>query len=574
MFPISQAAWSRFVRVVRGFFRSEVGWRATWLSALLVTLLFSVNGLNVVNSYVGRDFMTSISERQPREFIRLAIVYVGVFVGSTVVAIFYRFTEERLGLLWRDWLTRRLLANYLRDRVYLKLNASDEVDNPDQRIAEDVKTFTTTTLSFVILFLSGTITAAAFAGVLWSISPLLFLVSVSYAGFGTLMSIVLGRRLVGLNFRQLQKEANFRFALVHVRENTESIALVRGERSIRARLIARLEDLVENYRKIIIVNRNLGLFTELYKYLIQILPIVIVAPKYIRGEVEFGVVTQSAMAFAQILGAFSLIVTQFQQISTYAAVMSRLGSLGEAIDKALAAPPPPIAMIDDDRRLAFERLTLRSAGDDRVLVDDLTAEVAAGGGRLLVLGPDGLAKAALVRAIDGLWTSGSGAIRRPAEPSRILILPERPYAVPGSLRHQFVPPGSAADATPDVADVRIVEALRAVGIGPFLDRIGGLGIELDWANTLSFAEQQQLAIARLLVARPRFAVLDRVSGSLGVARAETLYRLLAATEITYLSVADQPDLLAFHDRVLELQEDGTWTLRPAREPDEGQDRRT
>ena len=219
----------RFIRAVTDLLTSDVRHKAIGLLIFLVAFALSINGLNVVSSYVGRDFMTAIAHREMAEFIRLAILYICLFAVMTAVAVLYRFTEERLGLLWRSWLTRRATERYLDGRTYLHLKESAEIDNPDQRIAEDTRTFTTTTLSFILIFLNSTLAAISFSGVLWTISPLLFVVALGYAALGTLATVVLGRPLVGLNYRQSDREADFRATLMHVRQNAESIALSHRE---------------------------------------------------------------------------------------------------------------------------------------------------------------------------------------------------------------------------------------------------------------------------------------------------------------------------------------------------------
>jgi putative ATP-binding cassette transporter len=335
--PLKTTA-KRFIRAVNNLAQSDVGWKAKALFAVLIALLCAANGLNVVNSFVNRNFMTAIAGRDMAGFVRLAILSVGVFAGATVVAVIARFAEERLGLLWREFLTRRAIALYLADGVYHRLNVSAELANPDQRIAEDVRAFTVTTLSFVLMALNSVLTVLAFAGVLWEISPPLFLVAVVYAACGSYLTLVLGRPLVQLNFDQLDKEAGFRASLIHVRENAESIMLTRAENGLAARLNAGLDDLVANFSRIIAVNRKVGFFTTGYNWIIQIIPALIVAPAFIRGEVEFGVVTQSAMAFSTLVAAFSLIVTQYQSLSSFAAVVERLGALMTAFERREADP--------------------------------------------------------------------------------------------------------------------------------------------------------------------------------------------------------------------------------------------
>src|SRR5688572_26425588 len=336
---LTRQTWHLFSSAVRNFVTSEVGGQAALLLLLLLVLLLGINGLNVVNSYVGRDFMTAIERRDESEFVRQTVRYLVVFGALTTATVLFRFMEERIGLLWRRWLTGSVVHAYLSDRSYLRLTSDTALGNPDQRIAEDCRTFVTMTLSLLLMALNGTLTVIAFAGVLWSISRTLFLVGLAYAAIGSLLTVLLGRRLVDLNYQQADREADFRATLIHVRENAEPIALLRREHELENRLLDRLAALVGNMKRIIGVNRNLGFFTTGYNYLIQIIPALIVAPLFIRGDAEFGVITQSAMAFSHLLGAFSLIVTQFSVISSYASVLARLDALVARI--VASAPDDP-----------------------------------------------------------------------------------------------------------------------------------------------------------------------------------------------------------------------------------------
>ena len=324
----------RFVRAVRTFAQSEVGWKAKLIFAALVLLLCAANALNVINSYVGRNFMTAIADRDMSGFVRQAFVYVGVFAALTLVAVIARFGEERLGLLWRDTMTRGILRRYFADGTYQRLNASGTIANPDQRISEDVRAFTVTTLSFALMALNSVFTIVAFSGVLWTISPLLFGVAVLYAAIGSLFTFVFGRPLIKLNYDQLDKEASFRSQLIDVRNNAEAIMAARDEGSQMAQLLSRLDDLVTNFRTITSINRNVGFFTTGYNWMIQIIPALIIAPAFIERKIEFGVITQSAVAFSTLVAAFSLIVTQFQSLSSYAAVVARLSALVEAVGQS------------------------------------------------------------------------------------------------------------------------------------------------------------------------------------------------------------------------------------------------
>jgi len=558
--PITRQTWSQFRRAVTDFANCEVGWRARGLFALLITLLFAFNGLNVLNSYVGRDFMTAISNRDSARFTREAIAYLGVFAASALVGAFYSFSEQRLGLLWREWLTRRLLGAYLDRRAYYRLSAAGVLTSPDERIAEDVRAFTATTLSFVLMLSNTAVTVLAFSGVLWSISRTLFAVAVLYAACGSALTVLFGRPLVWLNYNQLDKEADFRANLVHVQANAESIALLHREGRIGARLRRRFDDLTANMRRIIAVNRNLALFTNGYNYVIQIIPALVVAPLFIRGEVEFGVITQSAMAFSTLVGALSLVVTQFGSISSFAAVVTRLGSLADAMEQVQSPAAAPIDVREDEAHVAYERLTLLSPGSDHVLLRDLSVSVPHGT-RVLIVGPNDAAKVALFRATAGIWENGSGRIVRPGLDG-ILFLPERPYLSPGTLRDVLVREGV-------IGDEQIATVLHGLGLEPVLERTGGLDVERDWDDVLSLGEQQLFSVARVVLAAPRFAFLERPRTALGSEQTDRILSLLWERSITYLTLGDGGDSLGDYDAVLELAGDGGWTWKSVEAGREG-----
>jgi vitamin B12/bleomycin/antimicrobial peptide transport system ATP-binding/permease protein len=330
---VSRQTLRRLYGAVSNFLRSSVAGHARLLLVALLILMLGINGMNVANSYVGRYFMSAIESRDSAAFVRFAWIYLAVFASSTLTGVLFRFAEERLGLLWREWLTRRITGTYIDRRLYLRLGNEEALSNPDQRITEDIRQLTTTTLSFVLMIINGTLTVISFSGVLWVISPKLFIIAVLYALIGSGFAIWLGRPLVRLNYQQADFEANFRTELIHTREEGEAIAASGSDAAVRERLNIHIDRLVSNLRRIISVNRNLSFFTSGYGYLIQLIPVLIVAPMFIQGKVEFGVIGQSAMAFATLLGAFSLVITQFQAISSYASVMARLGEFVEHAER-------------------------------------------------------------------------------------------------------------------------------------------------------------------------------------------------------------------------------------------------
>jgi len=537
-------------RTLRVLVTSEVGGRAAAAAGLLLVLLLGINGLNVLNSYVGRDFMTAIERRDSDTFMKMALLYAGVFAALTVAAVIYRFTEERLGLLWRDWLTRSVVGLYLGKRSYYQLEVGEGFENPDQRIADDVRSFTTSTLSLFLIFLNGTFTLVAFSGVLWSISRPLFAAAVAYAAFGSVIAFVLGRPLMQLNYDQADREAAFRATLVNVRENAESIAIDDAEPHWEGRLGRQVDAITANLKRIVAVNRNLSFFTTGYNYMTQIIPALIVAPLFIRGGTEFGVIPQSSMAFAHVLGAFSVIVNQFPMLSSYAANVARLTAMADTAEAA-ARTPSGIVVVEDRSRLAFEWISLRTAHGEHPLVRDLSVELMPAS-RVLVRGPRD-ASLALLRAVAGLWPQGDGRVVRPAG-AGVVFLAERPHVPPGTLRELLV----ATDGAARVPDDRILGALRAVGVDGILERAGGLDVELD-RDALSLEEQRLVGAARVLLAAPCFALIAGLEAGVGAPRAAEVLIALASRGIGYVVFGDEGLGREHFDVVLDIAADGTWT---------------
>jgi putative ATP-binding cassette transporter len=550
---LHEGAWSRLVDAVRAVATSEVGGRFRLLFAAILVLLLAISGLNVAGSYVGRDLMTAVEQRQVARFFSTAALYVLVFGALTVAAVSERFIEEHLALLWRQWLTQKLVGEYLADGVFLSLRERGELGNPDQRIADDARAFTATTLSFVLMFLNAIFAIVSFSGVMWSISPLLFGVAVAYAALGSLLTVALGHPLVRLNYDQSDREASFRSELVHVGQNAESVALLQLEGRVRTRLATRLGALVRNAKRIIAVNRNLSFFTTSYAYGIQLVPPFIVGPLFMHGKVEFGVVTQSAMAFSVLLGAFSLIVTQIQQLSSYAAVVARLGTLTTAVERATAPARAPNEPISGIQRLTYDDVSLRSANGAGPLVAHLSLTLLPGT-RVLVTGTDE-ARRALFRATALVRDLRQGRIVRP-DPGQISFLPERPHVPPGTLRELL----ARTSREHDVAEPQLERVLAELGLTGALARVGGLDVEGDWGHSLSLGEQQLFGLARIYLARPAFAVLQSPATTLAPEQLAHALALLSEAGVTYLVFGGNA-VPAAYDAVLELHAGGRWSLQ-------------
>jgi len=553
---IDKQTVEQFVYAVGRFAASAQGVKAKIMLVGLIALLLGINGMNVLNNYVGRDFMTAIEHRDRDGFARLALVYLGVFAGATLVSVLAKVLEDRLALLWREFITQNSLAYYLADGAYYRLENSGELENPDQRIAEDVRVFTVSTLSLVVMILNSSMTIVAFSEVVWLISPLLFGVAVVYAACGSYLTIKLGRPLVGLNYSQLDKEANFRSTLIHVRENAEPLFLAHREGRLTKQLVARFDEVATNLRKIINVNRNLGFFTGGYYWLIGLIPSLIVAPAFMDGKVEFGVVTQSVMAFSTLVGAFSLIITQFQSISTFTAVVARLKALSDSISEPApveTATKPRIEI--DPTQLAYVGLSLHSSHAKQSLLKDLSVLIPLNL-RVLVSGQNLAAGVALFKATAGLWNRGDGKIMRP-NAEELLFLAEKPYLPPGTLREILVP--VSLEAT--ISDDKLTDLLHELKLESVLAHAGGLHGQLDWDGILSLADQQLLNFIHVLLRAPRFVFLDRADTALSPEQILSILQMLTKHAIGYVFISQDHLSPELYDAVLEIDETGGWNWK-------------
>jgi putative ATP-binding cassette transporter len=559
-----QTTMRQFWRITKALFVSERRHKARGYLLTLLVLSLAVGAVQVLMSYAGRDFFTAISKKDTQAYWRALAWYLGTFALAVPIGVYYRWMEERLALLWREWLAQHLIKRYFNNRAYYRLRGSPSIDNPDQRISEDARNFSISSLSFMLITLNSLVTLVAFISVLWAISSTLVGLLFVYAAAGTCISILIGRRLVGLHFHQYQKEANFRYGLVRVRDNAESIAFYRGEKREHLDLVKRLSAAVLNWRAVILWNRNLGFFANSYNYAALVLPVLIVAPMFMQGKIEFGVVTQAAGAFAQVLAAVSLIITQFGGLSDYLAGVQRLGSLWDCLDEHDAEEEriarESTQQLDDDSRIVkLDKLTVRTPGlEAHILVNELSFVIKRRQS-LLIMGASGTGKSSVLRTIAGLWYGGSGLLERPAL-NDLMFLPQRPYMVEGSLRDQLLYPHPLHG----VSDDELRAAVEQVNLADVFARVeGDLERVLDWTNVLSLGEQQRIAFARLFLRLPKFAFLDEATSALDEANQDHLYALLKNSGVGFISVGHRTTLTQYHDRLLVLDRSGSWELKGA-----------
>jgi len=380
---------------------------------------------------------------------------------------------------------------------------------------------------------------------------------------GSLLTIVIGRPLIGINFNQRRREADFRYALVGLRDNAEAIAFYGGERREQTELLRRLYAAVQNFNLLIEWQRNLAFFTYTYDLLLPLVPFLILAPGFFAGRVEFGKITQASAAFITLRISLSIIIDQFNGLSSYAAVVERLGVYMEACESvpvrqatgALAGVWEPAAQIEtvEASRVAAEALTLETPNLSKTLIRNMSFEVATGES-LLISGESGAGKTSMLRAIAGLWRSGSGRIVRPPL-SEVMFLPQRPYMILGSLREQLCYPHASG-----ISDEKLRAILKMVNLDDLAERAGGFEVEVKWEDMLSLGEQQRIAFARLLLNHPAYAFLDEATSALDPANEELLYDRLASARINVVSVGDPIRLGKYHHRMIELLGGGSWRI--------------
>jgi len=546
----------QFWLIAKSYWLGEEKWQARGLLSLVVLLLLAYTGLSVVLNNKRGVLISALSAHDEQRFWQTVIVFIGVLVLYAPLLAGYGYLRDRLSLQWRRWLTNRFINNYFGDRAYYNLNtANSEIDNPDQRIAEDVRSFTFESLTFLLAVVDSVLKVVAFSGVLWGISKPLVIFLVLYAVVGTLVTtVVFGKPLVRLNFEQLRKEADFRFSLVRIRENAEAIAFYRGEEREANGVKQRFLEVFENVKRLLVWELNLNMLTNAYEFIPFILPALVVAPAIFAGDMEVGKVTEAQGAFVRVFFSLNVVVARFQALTTFGAGINRLYTFAQFLEQTQTPHEPRIQTVEADR-LAIEHLTLQTPGYQRTLIEDLSVELAVGQG-LLLMGASGCGKSSLLRAIAGLWNSGSGTIIRP-QPQQILFLPQRPYMVLGTLRDQLLYPNTHIE----VEEQQLKQVLQQVNLADLGERFAGFDTQQDWADVLSLGEQQRLTFARLLLNKPKYAILDEATSALDLDNESRLYEHLQAIGTTFLSVGHRSTLANYHHLILELSQDKTWQLR-------------
>jgi len=565
--PYLKDAW----RLALPYFRSEEKWTARLLLASIIAMNLSLVGMTVVLSYWNRAFYNTLQSKDWDQFIQLLFFYRGgdqPFLPGFVplvtvlipVSIYRTYLNQWLQIRWRRWMTDRLLTDWLSDRAYytISLMADPEgagTDNPDQRVADDLRTFVDSTLRLGLGLLSNVVSLFNFALILWTLSGSVELFGLSipgymlfaailYAAFGSVLTAYVGRPLAMLQFQQEKVEADFRFGLVRVRENTEGIALYAGEQAERGGLIGSFTAVYANWFQIMKRQRLLNALIAAYEQASVIFPIVVAAPRFFFGKLSLGELTQTAGAFGRVQHSLSWFIESYAELASWRATVTRLASFHRAIETARGLAEAGVRLRSQPGNATAAPIIandLSLALPDGTILLQSSGNLFTPGRSTVISGRSGSGKSTLFRALAGIWPYGRGTVERP--PGKYLFLPQRPYIPLGTLRHAVAYP----DDVTSYPDAAIHQALEDAGLASLIPQVDD---PQPWQQRLSGGEQHRLAIARALLLRPDWLFLDEATANLDPeAEAELYARLrerLPAT--TLISIAHRPAIAQFHDQ--------------------------
>jgi putative ATP-binding cassette transporter len=560
--PLSLAAWKQFVNVAKPYWLEEEKKRAWLLLTLLIVLMLAETKFAVMLNDQAGEMTSALAAKNGGRFWTSVRACLFILAFAVPIYAFYYYMRDLFANQWRRWLTSRFLDSYLKGRKYYELGSNSEIDNPDQRISEDINTFTGRSIHFLLIFLGSLMQLVAFSAVLWKISHPLVGVLAVYALVGTVVALwVFGNPLIHLNFWQLRREADFRFSLMRLRENAESIAFYRGEAQERAHIDNKFNKVIHNFAKLIKKQRSLNLFQRTFSQLTMVLPFMILAEGVLSGRLEVGRAVQAAGAFTAVLGAVGVIVDNFESLSRFVAGIDRLQGLSKLVlpdtEASTALDKHPRIEKRAGAHLALESVTLHPPQSERVLIKELSL-VLKPGDALLITGESGCGKSSLLRAIAGLWHTGSGVIHHPPIED-FFFLPQQPYLQHGTLRSQLIYPSAKSD----LGDEQLLDILEQVHLPHLAGRVGGLDAVQDWEKLLSVGEQQRLAFGRVLVHQPSIVILDEATSALDSSNESSLYARLRENGTTLISIAHRAAVLRHHTHVLQLMGEGAWKVHDA-----------
>ena len=555
-----------FWHLCRDYWKSDQKWKALGLLGVVIALNFAAVYLLVQLNNWYNTFYNALQGYEAELFWPLVGEFTGLALLYIVIAVYAIYLRQMLQINWRSWMTDKYLSLWMEGQAYYRLQVlGSDTDNPDQRISEDINQFVSLSLQLFVGFLKELTTLGAFAVVLWNLSgaftvPIgghefviygyMFWFSLLYSLLGTGAAHLVGRKLIGLDFDQQRYEADFRFNMMRVRENSESIAFYRGEAPEGAGFRERFGRVIGNFWQLMRQTKLLNFYINGYAQLAVIVPLVLAAPQYFAGTMALGGLMQTLSAFGRVQDALSYFVTSYDSLAQLAAVIRRLGTFSMHIEEAIAVENG-VMRKEGEGELVLKELTV-ALPDGRELVQDMEAAFPVGT-RVLVMGRSGCGKSTLLRTLAGIWPYGRGEVSLPAS-SRMLFLPQRPYLPLGSLKEALSYPGGVhAD------NETLKKVLEQVALSSLEDKLEQVD---DWSRILSLGEQQRLAFARVLLKKPDWVFLDEATSALDEDREQEMYELLRAElpDLGIMSVGHRSTLTAQHEETLTLDGRGGWRL--------------
>lgn len=550
-----------FWLLFKGYWSSEEKWKARGLLAVVIAMNFAMVYLLVqLNSWY-QVFWDSLQNYEIESFWPLIGQFSAIAFTYIVIAVYAVYLRQMLQIKWRTWMTNNYLRDWMGGQTYYRLQ--DAADNPDQRISEDIGQFVNLSLGLLIGFLKELTTLAAFGVVLWELSGsitiaglvipgYMFWFSFVYSGIGTFLAHKVGRKLIGLNFDQQKYEADFRFSMMRVRENSESIAFYRGEAAELEGFNLKFVNVIKNYWQLMKKTKHLNFYVNGYAQLAVIVPYIMASPRYFAKEIQLGGLMQISSAFGRVQDALSFFVSSYDTLASLAAVINRLDGFTEHMDEARKVQSEVTTATAPELKISALNVALPTG---RELLKKLSLQLQ-NSKSLLVTGSSGCGKSTLLRTLAGIWAYASGEISLPSN-ARVMFLPQKPYLPLGTLRRALIYPAAESDSP---SDDKLKATLRLVELPALVDKLDAAE---DWSRILSLGEQQRLAFARVLLSAPDYIFLDEATSALDEPREVEMYKLLREElpKVTIVSVGHRSTLFSLHDVELNLDGAGNYALR-------------